>query len=273
MKRLITGFSLAGLLFLALFITDILWLGFVLLFTIGGALEFSSIQFKNKVPYLSALVITSAVVIPVNRYFQLIGWPHVDDILIIVAIFILAPSLFIMNRGEIEDFKLSVPMAVWGSIWISFMFSYLLPMKYMRIDGQDYGIQIIFAFTYIVCSNDVGAYYFGTQFGKHKLSEVYSPKKTWEGVLGGFGFALFSAMLCKFTFASKFEIWQLVILTVAVVFAGILGDLVESVFKRSCQVKDTGEILPGHGGIMDRIDATLFAAPTFYWLLHFLVIN
>lgn len=273
MKRLITGFSLAGLLFIALFITDILWLGFVLLFTIGGAIEFSSIQFKNKVPYLSALVITSAVVFPCNTYFRLIGWPFVDDVMIIIAIFILAPTLFIMNRGEIDDFKLSVPMAVWGSIWIGYMFSYLLPMKWMTMDGQNYGVQIIFVFTYIVCSNDVGAYYFGSTYGKNKLSEVYSPRKTWEGVIGGIGFAFFSALLCKFTFAPKFKIWQLVILTLAMVGAGIMGDLVESVFKRSCKVKDTGEILPGHGGIMDRIDATLFAAPTFFWIMHFLVVN
>lgn len=164
-------------------------------------------------------------------------------------------------------------MAVYGSIWIGYMFSFLLPLKWLTIDGMNYGIQCIFVFTYICCSNDVGAYYFGKTYGKHKLSEVYSPKKTWEGSFGGLGFALFSAMLCKFTFADKFEIWQLLIITVAVVVAGALGDLVESVFKRSCNVKDTGGILPGHGGMLDRIDATLIAAPTFYYLMIFMVVS
>ncbi len=118
-------------------------------------------------------------------------------------------------------------------------------------------------------ANDTGAYLVGRKFGKHKLFERISPKKTWEGSFGGailgLGVGYLNAQL--FPDLSLFN-WMIVALLV-VVF-GSLGDLVESMFKRSLGIKDSGKLLPGHGGILDRFDGIFIAAPVVYTYLRFI---
>jgi phosphatidate cytidylyltransferase len=116
--------------------------------------------------------------------------------------------------------------------------------------------------------NDTGAYVVGSQLGKHKLFERISPKKTWEGFFGGAFFTIaFSFVIARFF--SVFTIHDWVILSIIVVIFGTLGDLIESMFKRSLKVKDTSSLLPGHGGFLDRFDSLLFMIPfaAFYILI------
>ncbi len=125
---------------------------------------------------------------------------------------------------------------------------------------------ISFAFFFMLWANDTGAYFAGTNFGKHKLFERISPKKSWEGFIGGGIAAMLVGYVCHNLFCSqRLDFWLIMALTV-VVF-GTLGDLVESMLKRSVGVKDSGTILPGHGGILDRFDGLLLAAPMVYFLI------
>ena len=127
---------------------------------------------------------------------------------------------------------------------------------------------------------DGGAYFAGTFFGKHKLCPEISPKKTWEGFFGGLVSAIVFAILLGFgyelwdkifTGEQHFTVNVLVLGIIAVVctFLGVLGDLVASLLKRQCGVKDFGNILPGHGGIMDRFDSVLFVAPFVYIAIQY----
>ncbi|WP_224489812.1 phosphatidate cytidylyltransferase [Robertkochia flava] len=119
----------------------------------------------------------------------------------------------------------------------------------------------------LIWVNDSFAYLVGRSFGKHKLFERVSPKKTIEGFLGGFIFAIIASYFL-YLYSNELTLLQWAILAVVVVIAGTLGDLVESKFKRMAGVKDSGAILPGHGGLLDRLDSLVFAAPFAYLTLQ-----
>jgi phosphatidate cytidylyltransferase len=119
-------------------------------------------------------------------------------------------------------------------------------------------------------SGDVGAYYVGRAFGRHRLAERVSPKKTWEGTVGSL---LASAVIAGgylFRFIAGIPPVQVLAITLAANAAGQLGDLAESAMKRGANVKDSGTLLPGHGGMLDRVDSTLFALPVVYAYLQWL---
>jgi phosphatidate cytidylyltransferase len=111
---------------------------------------------------------------------------------------------------------------------------------------------------------DTGAYFAGRFLGKHKLYEAVSPKKTWEGAFGGLAGSLVAAIVMKLVRMDHVAWVDVILLALPGAALGQMGDLVESLFKRSTGVKDSGAIWPGHGGILDRIDAVLFFAPYVY---------
>ena len=117
----------------------------------------------------------------------------------------------------------------------------------------------------VTWASDSGAYYAGTLWGKHLLIPSISPKKTIEGVFGGLFLALAAALLAQVWFASILSPLDALFLGALITVSGLFGDLFESVIKRRQGVKDSGGILPGHGGMLDRLDSLLFTAPTFYY--------
>jgi phosphatidate cytidylyltransferase len=121
----------------------------------------------------------------------------------------------------------------------------------------------------IVMTNDSAAYYIGSAFGKHRLYEAVSPKKSIEGALGGLAGSLVGTMSAKFTFFLQLSLSDAIITALVIGMIGQTGDLFESLLKRSFGVKDSGSIFPGHGGVLDRMDSILFAAPvTYYYAVY-----
>jgi len=125
---------------------------------------------------------------------------------------------------------------------------------------------LLFLLLAIVWLGDTAAYYFGTRFGRHRLAPVVSPKKSWEGALAGFAVSLLSVAVWSWFHLGGIDLELLAIGALTTV-ASQLGDLVESLLKRGAGVKDSGHLLPGHGGLWDRTDAMLFAAPVLLLLL------
>ncbi len=115
--------------------------------------------------------------------------------------------------------------------------------------------------------SDTGAFLFGISFGKHRLFERISPKKSWEGAIGGFITTVGAAFLVHYMFP-ELALKHWVVISLIITLFGIFGDLVESLFKRSVNIKDSGHILPGHGGILDRFDSTFLALPMVYVYLQ-----
>jgi phosphatidate cytidylyltransferase len=127
-------------------------------------------------------------------------------------------------------------------------------------ENGHYNFEIIWGCLFILWATDTGAYFAGTFFGKRKLFERISPKKSWEGALGGAALAMAFAYGLSLFFHSL-AFWQWMCIGVIIVVGGIFGDLVESLLKRSIEIKDSGDALPGHGGFLDRFDGLLISAP------------
>lgn len=133
-------------------------------------------------------------------------------------------------------------------------------------ENRVYDYQIIFGCLFILWASDTGAYFAGTFFGKRKLFERISPKKSWEGFVGGAILAFVFAYGLPYFFSSighepTIRSWQWMVVGVIIIIGGTFGDLVESLLKRSIEIKDSGTSLPGHGGFLDRFDGLLISAP------------
>jgi phosphatidate cytidylyltransferase len=124
-------------------------------------------------------------------------------------------------------------------------------------------------FFLVLMGADTGAYYVGRALGKHKLAPAISPGKTWEGAVGGIFAALAMATLAHFWFFRELPLKFTLPLAAVMTIAGIFGDLAESALKRGAGAKDAANILPGHGGILDRLDSLLFNAPLIYYFARF----
>ncbi|MDD5759103.1 MAG: phosphatidate cytidylyltransferase [Desulfobulbaceae bacterium] len=135
-----------------------------------------------------------------------------------------------------------------------------------------HGVAWLAILTIITIASDTGAYYAGSNFGKNKLCPAISPNKTIEGLLGGMAASLASALLAGHLLLPQVPFLRMVGAIIVLSLIGVGGDLVESIMKRSCSVKDSGTLLPGHGGVLDRIDSLLTAAPAMFYLIHFQVI-
>lgn len=134
---------------------------------------------------------------------------------------------------------------------------------------QQLSAHLLSFFFLVLMGSDTGAYYVGRAIGKHKLAPTISPGKTWEGVAGGILAALALAVVAHFWFFKELPLkWALPLAGVMTIF-GILGDLTESALKRGAGAKDAAKILPGHGGVLDRLDSLLFNAPLIYYFAHF----
>lgn len=146
--------------------------------------------------------------------------------------------------------------------YLGFLSSFIIYLGRLPEIG---GLLLIFVFL-IVWATDTAAYFGGKSFGKHKLTERISPKKTWEGFYSGFIGAIIAAVVSILIFLPISWI-QAVVISIIACFFGQLGDLIESGIKRHCRVKDSSMILPGHGGILDRFDSFFFAVPVVYLIV------
>jgi phosphatidate cytidylyltransferase len=151
----------------------------------------------------------------------------------------------------------NVAFVMLGMVYIGVPFALLL---FVAFDGGLYYPNLVFALLVMNWVNDSGAYFVGSKFGKTPLFPRISPKKTWEGSAGGMIFTLVFGMILYYTF-QELNLRDWLVLAAIVVIFGSLGDLVESMLKRSVQIKDSGGLLPGHGGLLDRFDAFIFLLP------------
>jgi len=148
--------------------------------------------------------------------------------------------------------------------WIGFGVGHILLLRGMQTEPR----LLAFTVLLVVFAADTFAFFAGRLAGRHKLAPTLSPGKTWEGLVGGSLVALFVAFVALYSDRDTYlAIWQSLMLGAVIVVAALAGDLFESMLKRDLDVKDTGRLLGGHGGMLDRLDALLFAAPAAYYLV------
>ena len=181
-----------------------------------------------------------------------------NDYSIVLQIILLFIPLLIAVFSAKHQFE-KVVVSCWTA-----MFFVALPCKLMMEMYDKYLLIILFCLIWI---NDIFAYLTGMAIGKHKLFERISPKKTIEGSMGGLIMTAVVAFLANHYWLHVWEKWEVIGLVIVVVVFGSLGDLCESMMKRQAGVKDSGNVIPGHGGILDRFDATFMAMPFVYCYL------
>jgi len=179
---------------------------------------------------------------------------------VFVALLVI-PGSYVFSRGRLEDALPASGISTMATLYIGMLGGSLIRL---RSDFHEVGPKLVFFLTLVVWLGDTGAYYVGKKFGKHKMSPLISPKKTIEGGIGGLVMSMLTAVVIQMTFFKEFPLFHAIIAGAILSATGMIGDLAESMWKRSAAVKDSGTLIPGHGGFLDRFDSILFTAPILY---------
>ncbi|WP_194765806.1 phosphatidate cytidylyltransferase [Tamlana sp. I1] len=263
--RAFSGLLYVTILIVALFFEHLL----IALFCVFGLIclaEFSKlIQLKSKIPYIIFIVIYG-----IFGYWQTVlntneGLDEATQILMVLTIFV---NLFLIKDlfSEKTIPLFSTKRFLLTTFYLSSAFVFLI---LITTNHKEYNPKILFGAFILIWVNDTFAYLVGKNFGKQKLFETISPKKTVEGFLGGLFFSCVASYFIA-TFTATLTSTNWLVLSIIISVFGTLGDLIESKFKRQANVKDSGVIMPGHGGLLDRLDSIIFAAPFIYLFLRIL---
>jgi phosphatidate cytidylyltransferase len=180
-----------------------------------------------------------------------------------LATFVFAFVLHVLSSTRAPT-TAAVGSTILGSAWIGLGLGFLLLLRQL----PDHGRLISFTVVLAAWAAATFAYFGGRMLGRHKLAPRLSPGKSWEGLLVGAAAGIFVAFIALYDTRDKYlSVWQAIVLGLVIVLAELMGDLFESSLKRDLEVKDTGRLLGGHGGMLDRIDGLLFAAPAAYFLV------
>jgi phosphatidate cytidylyltransferase len=182
---------------------------------------------------------------------------------LLLLIYLLIIALFIKTENPVQNLSVNIL----SLIYITFP---LILINFVSATASASGIPYVLAMFVIIWTNDTSAYLFGIAFGKHKIFERISPKKSWEGFFGGLIMIVIASVIFNYLF-SAFGLLNWLLFGLITAIASVMGDFIESMFKRTYGVKDSGSFMPGHGGILDRIDSLLLAAPVVYIFLNFIV--
>lgn len=158
----------------------------------------------------------------------------------------------------------SAAASLFGAFYVGFLLAYLVALKSAG-QNPEAGKDLIFLLACVTWAGDTSAYYGGRTFGKHLLAPAASPKKTWEGAVANVVGSLAAACIAALTFIHRIQWTHALALGFALSVVGQVGDLCESMLKRGANVKDSSGLLPGHGGVLDRLDSILFNAPVVYY--------
>jgi len=180
------------------------------------------------------------------------------NIIIIYTMLLLAYTVLSKNTFSVVQ----AGFVLIATAYISMGFYFLITL---RLEGLDYLLFILL----VIWATDTGAYFAGRYFGNRKLWPDISPNKTIEGAIGGIIVAILTGTIFHFVHPFDYQIVTLIVIIILISIVGQIGDLVASAYKRHFQIKDSGHILPGHGGILDRLDSLIFVAPLLY-VIHFI---
>jgi len=267
--------TITGIVFIIVLVGSILLfppIAFGILITILIALGlnefYTLIRNENYYPN-TFLGITVSIIFFAGIYSTSIGWLKNLN-----YFWLLIPFMWIIFATELYRKKEkpfhNIALTLLGIFYITLPFSLLYLMGFKNFSTNGYQPEIILGFFILLWTSDTGAYVTGMTLGRHPFFPRISPKKSWEGFIGGIIFTILAALLISkfYTVISKTD-WLIIALIIAT--TGAIGDLIESLLKRSLNVKDSGNILPGHGGILDRFDSVIFAAPLIF--LYLTVVN
>ena len=280
MKNLMVR-TLSGLVLVAVFVGAVLgsqWSfgALLLLILVGGQTEFYKLARETGLSPqrwmgLAVGVLLFALNFIVFRQFSRSVTDEAGGAVLYLLLYIglLLPTLFVCELFR----RSATPLAnlgatLLGVLYVAVPLSLLLYVPVLAGDGV-WRPETVLCYIFIIWANDVFAYLVGMTFGRHRLCERLSPKKSWEGFFGGLAGAVATGLAAAYALDANYWVWGGLALVASL--SGVAGDLVESMFKREAGVKDSGQEIPGHGGVLDRFDALLLSAP--YVFLYLLLVG
>ena len=247
------------------------WAGFCLVMAFAGGLEFMKITNCQESLGTRLFSVILALVPAITAYLvagdEITGAPFRSNhswLFLGIAITVTVWGAFLFNCFRPREISrasnvINATIACAGYVGLTILF-----LALFKRDLNELGNAWLFTLMAMTWGSDTGAYFTGRAFGKHKLAPILSPKKSIEGAIGGFATALIAAFIARAIAFPHLAIWQIILLAVVANFLAQMGDLAESLLKRSYGVKDSGNTIPGHGGVLDRVDALIFSAPWVY---------
>ncbi len=269
-NRLITGFAMGALVFACILLGGKWLLALLLVFIITASKEYVDIL-KNKgfLPFFKVIIIISILMILLSAS----GYDNLIPFVLLIGT--IGSFLAVLFRGR-QPYIANAATTILGFL-IAWMPCHICLIRQMGPEVSLFNITfrqglyfLLFIF-FVILFTDIAAYYFGTKFGRHKLSPVISPKKTVEGALAGGIFAIAAGLIIGNLIGISF--YHSFALALIVTVMAQLGDLSESLIKRDAGVKDSGHSLPGHGGFLDRADSYLFSVPIAYFYIKYFILS
>ncbi len=266
--------SLTGAVFIVVMMGAILWNPWSLLILLLGISGIALHEFYNMfrlrgfAPLVKAGIASGSIILIVVFLERQSFIPAKFLTLLIIPFAGLWFSFVFIKRDQLVQ---SMIITVSGLIYILLPLSLIPFVSQNELTGFAYNPEILIGILLIIWTYDSGAYISGILFGKHKMAPSISPKKSWEGFFGGMVFAVLMGFLYS-SFTTMLSLTDWVILSFIIVLTGTAGDLFESLLKREAGVKDSGRIMPGHGGILDRFDSLLLIIPFVFLYLYLIKI-
>lgn len=258
-KRTITAFFMIIIAFVLIKFLPLIYFSIILFLLISGA-AYEFIKLCNPEKYSYFLIFFTGFVIALSFTFK-----EFDLKMAIIIVVFFIGMFFLFKERQKQDLTTFI-----RDIGIHFLIIfYIYVPLYFLFELKKIGPNYLFFLIFVIAIGDSGAYFLGSVIGKHKIYPVASPKKSLEGVIAAIVFASISGWLSKLIFPVDVTLW------VAIVTGGIIGfisqvsDPVESLFKRAANKKDSSSILPGHGGILDRLDSYIFCAPILFYIIEY----
>ena len=257
---------------LPLYVPETVWLfvalaGFALA---AGLFEFYSLTKKLELKADAAIAYLGAAALFVGFLFDA---PAKSPDLIIITLFSIVIAVLISQTFRFQkDFTkmlAGIGVTLLGIFYVAFLGGFLVAMRMGFEASPGLSTHLLGFFFLVLFGSDAGAYFAGRALGKHKLAPVISPGKTVEGLIGGLAAAAGFAALSTLLFFPELPYKWSIPLAVVLAAVGVLGDLCESAMKRGSKTKDAASLLPGHGGLLDRLDSLLFGAPILYYFARF----
>jgi phosphatidate cytidylyltransferase len=267
-KRTRTALILIAVLFVVIqYAPQWAWLIFAQAFILAAILEFYALAARRGLYPKRELGVLLALAVGAGFFL-----PGVPVEVMLFAVLLVSACYFVFSTDTLEKlphFTASFAITIIGIFYISF------PLNYLYLIRRDFGPYHLYFLFSVIFLGDTGAYMIGKPFGRHKMTPIASPNKTWEGSLAGIVFACAGALLAWFVLGrfspdiAAVPALKAVLTGFAVHAAAQISDPLESLFKRAVGVKDSSNALPGHGGFLDRIDSLILAGPLFYFLARY----
>ena len=266
LPRLLTGSALIGLVAGVLFKAPLWVFSLVTTLFIGlGLNEFFALVERKGIVIERWLGLGVGLLIPISivtGFEPTKGWELFFMVMVFLALFLTQ-----MQRRDSSQAIVGISTALFGILYVSWSLSFLIKLRFLENPVLPSGAWLVALVLLVTKGGDIGAYFVGSAIGRHTLIRRISPSKTWEGMVGGLLFSVGGALALRGVF-SQVSVYHLTVLGLLGGVLGQLGDLSESLIKRDCQVKDSGVLLPGMGGVLDVLDSLLFTSPICYFYVR-----